>query len=46
MKQRQVLQGVLALSSPLLIGLAFVLLLQRQGLAHEFFRSCIVIAHR
>ena len=31
MKQRQVLQGVLALSSPLLIGLALVVLLQRQG---------------
>ena len=31
MKHRQVLQGVLALSSPLLIGLALVVLLQRQG---------------
>jgi hypothetical protein len=31
MKQRQVLEGVLALSSPLLIGLALVVLLQRQG---------------
>ena len=31
MKQRQVLQRLLALSSPLMIGLALVVLLQRQG---------------
>lgn len=31
MKQRPLLQGVLALSSPLLIVLALVVLLQRQG---------------
>lgn len=31
MKQRPILQGVLALSSPLLIVLAVVVLLQRQG---------------
>jgi len=31
MKQRPIVQGVLALSSPLLIVLALVVLLQRQG---------------
>jgi hypothetical protein len=31
MKERPILQGVLALSSPLLIVLAVVVLLQRQG---------------
>ncbi|MCP9808595.1 DUF3188 domain-containing protein [Cyanobium sp. HWJ4-Hawea] len=31
MKQRPLLQGLLALSSPLLIALAVVVLLQRQG---------------